>query len=256
MESYKIEHFSVSKTNDHVENDPTDYGRLWKELNRQQAENELKHGSLFNGQWYKPWRMVRMMKLCKLMGGKGWFGGKRILELGCGHGHVSKMLKDWGANPLATDGREWCVEATNYYWPDLEVKLVDQTKDYDLGKFDLVIHWGISHHLPPDAWEYDLMCAVGHAPVMSYECEVVDSSDPKWVKINSNDTGGMDKSLTGVGTFLSAAAVERCFGDIGCSFKRYDDRDLDCGSCHYSWKEMDSGDFNYGHMRLWMVHGT
>lgn len=254
MESYKIENFYISKTNEHVQNDPTDYGRLWKELNRQQADNELNHGSLFNGQWYKQWRMVRMMKLCKLMGGKEWFRGKRILELGCGHGHVSKMLKDWGANPLATDGREWCVEATNYYWPDLEVKLVDQTKDYDLGKFDLVIHWGISYHLPPDAWEYDLMCAVGHAPVMSYDCEVVDSSDPKWVKTNSND-GGMDKSLTGVGTFMSAAAIERCFGDMGCSFKRYDDCDLDNGSNYYSWKETNSGDYNYRHRRFWMVHG-
>lgn len=253
MESYKIEHFNVSKINDHVPDDRTDYGRLWKELNRQQSENELKHGSLFNGQWYKPWRMVRMMKLCKLMGGKEWFRGKRTLELGCGHGHVSKMLKDWGANPLATDGREWCVEATNYFWPDLEVKLVDQTKDYDLGKFDLVIHWGVTYHLPPDAWEYDLMCATSHAPVMSYECEVVDSSDPKWVKPNTDDKGP-DKSLTDVGVFLSAAAIERCFGDMGCSFRRYDDRDLDSGANRYSWEETNSGEWRYGNRRFWMVY--
>jgi len=253
MESYKIENFRVSKTNNHVKNDPTDYGKLWKELNGQQSEGELKFGSLFNGPWYKPWRMVRMMKLCKLMGGKEWFKGKRTLELGCGHGHVSKMLKNWGANPLATDGREWSLEATKYYWPDLEIKLVDQTKNYDLGKFDLVIHWGISYHLPPDKWEYDLVCAAGHAPVMSYECEVVDSSDSKWAKPNATDKG-LDKSLTDLGTFLSPAAIERCFGEMGCNFKRYDDEDLNSGANRYSWPETDSGIWRVGQRRFWMIY--
>lgn len=252
--SIKIEGFpDVTKTNTYVEGDSTDYGRLWKDLNGQQAPNELIHGSLFNGPaFYKPWRMVRMMKLCKLMGGKGWFRGKRTLELGCGHGHVSRMLKDWGAHPLATDGRAWCVEATQYYWPDLEVKLVDQTTDYNLGRFDLVIHWGISYHLPPDAWEYDLMRAVDHGGVVSYESQVVDSDDPELVKPNTDDSGE-DKSLTGVGTHISVGAVERCLATIGKPFRRYDDADLNTGQTQYSWTAKNEGFSHYQLRRFWMI---
>lgn len=252
--SFKIEQFpNISKINSHVEGDTTDYGRLWKNLNGQQAPNELNHGSLFNGTaFYKPWRMVRMMKLCKLMGGKEWFRGKRTLELGCGHGHVSRMLKDWGAEPLATDGSAWCVEATKYFWPDLEVRQLDQTTDYNLGKFDLVIHWGVSYHLPPDAWEYDLMRAVDHGGIVSYESQVVDSDDPGCVRSNTDDKGE-DRSLTGTGTHISVGAIEGCLRTIGKPFKRYDDADLDTGQQKYSWEAKNEGFCHYQLRRFWMI---
>lgn len=193
-----------------------------------------------------------MIKLCKIMGGKSWFEGKRVLELGCGHGHVSKMLKNWGAEVLPTDGREWCVEATKYFWPDLDVRLLDQTKPYNLGRFDLVIHWGISYHLPPEHWEYDLMYASSHADTMCYESEVVDSADPNYAQ--RYEDKGLDKSLTDVGTRLSAASIERCLRDIGCSFRRYDDKDLDNASTRYSWEETGDGVWRLGQRRFWMVY--
>lgn len=227
------------------------YSNIRKELEDHHAPNEFNHGSMFCGSWYEGWRNARIIKLCKILGGKEWFKGKSVLELGCGHGHVGVMLKRWGADVLLTDGREWCVEATNYYWPDMDVRLVDQTKPYSLGNFDLVIHWGITYHLPPDKWKEDLKCAFGHGKKICYECEVVDWANDNFAEACPDE--GLDKSLSGVGTKISTRTLEKSFRELGYRWKRYDDEDLDTGSSRYSWVEEDNGNWFPGQRRFWML---
>lgn len=208
---------------------------------------------MFEGH-YVEWRINRLKKLVDLLGGEKYIKGLKVLELAAGHGGISAELLKMGAIPTATDGRVEHVDYMKHHLHGVNILHVDQRYPYSLGKFDLVIHWGVLYHLHPDRWMHDLADAASHAPILCVETEVCDSENPECIL--RVEEQGYDQSLEGVGTRPSAAAVEKVFRDIGLEFTRYDSKEInsfDSDIFHqYDWAVKNTNTFQHGLRRFWM----
>jgi trans-aconitate methyltransferase len=76
--------------------------------------------------------------------------GERILDIGCGTGHLTKKIKDLGADVLGTDLSADMVSKAKALYPDVEFKVEDASSfNYD-GQFDAIfsnatLHWVKDH---------------------------------------------------------------------------------------------------------------
>lgn len=84
-----------------------------------------------------------------------WFKGKNVLDAGCGNGRWAYALAKLGANYTAVDINEVALEKTKELIKDIDVKkefihssledILDKLPEEN--KFDLVISWGVVHHV-------------------------------------------------------------------------------------------------------------
>jgi SAM-dependent methyltransferase len=204
---------------------------------------------MFDGH-YDHWRHTRITKLISILG-EEWFRDKKVLELGCGYAHIGNVLHEYGADVTVCDGREEHIEVVKNSYPHLKSLVVDQTQPYFVGKFDLVIHWGVMYHLPSQYWKQDLSCAVKHGNLISLETEVSDSSDPSF--FNEPHESGYDQSMHSTGFRPSPNMVEEEISSLGFVFDRYDDSDLNSGTHIYDWKIEETKSWKSGLRRFWMI---
>jgi SAM-dependent methyltransferase len=201
---------------------------------------------------YKDWRRTRITKVENLFG-KDFFRGKKILELGCAMGHTGRHFEELGAIVTFAEGRQDIVNTIEKLNPESKIIQLDQEDEWDLGeKFDIIIHWGVLYHL--DHWKEDLACAVKHSDLIFLESEVVDSDDPDMV-VKANEHKGIDQALneSSVGSRPSPAAIEKHLTELGMTFTRYDDADLDASFHQYSWEARNTGHTKDGQRRFWIV---
>lgn len=204
---------------------------------------------MFDGH-YDNWRNIRVAKLVNLLG-ENWFNGKTVLELASGHGKIGKMFKDKGCIVTCAEGRGEHVDTIKRNYPDMNVELVDQTKPYFLGKYDLVIHWGVLYHLPLEYWKQDLENALKHSDLICLESEVADSDNPYFlIKVGE---GGYDQSMYESGVRPSADMVEEYVKSLGYSITRYDDSDLNTTDHIYDWKVENTNTWKSGLRRFWLI---
>ena len=72
--------------------------------------------------------------------------GERILDLGCGTGHLTHEIKNNGANVVGIDASAEMVEKAAKAYPDVDFKVADATDFHFEEKFDAVfsnatLHW-------------------------------------------------------------------------------------------------------------------
>lgn len=88
-------------------------------------------------------------------------GGERILDLGCGPGHILEWLPDVDYHGL--DIEEGYIEQARRRFGDrasFHARAIDADATADLGKFDIVLATGVLHHLD-DQTAHDLFrCAL------------------------------------------------------------------------------------------------
>lgn len=185
------------------------------------------------GGHYVEWRERRVAVLVERYG-REWFAGKRILELGCGYGHVSQMLQELGADVVPSEARAEHCEAMRQR--GLSPVKFDIEKDPwpFAGRFDLVIHWGVLYHITPQNFRKALECCA-HTDRLCLETEVCNSDDP--TKIFSIGESGFDQALNGSGCRPSPAAVTAVLGDYFGAVERLDARALNAGSHRYDWAD-------------------
>jgi 2-polyprenyl-3-methyl-5-hydroxy-6-metoxy-1,4-benzoquinol methylase len=75
--------------------------------------------------------------------------------MGCGHGHVGLFFEEIGSDVLFLDARKEHIEVVQNKTKAKTI-IIDQNKPWYLGKFDILIHWGVLYHL--DDWRSDLEC--------------------------------------------------------------------------------------------------
>ena len=254
--------------------------------------NVLPVDGFFKGGHYEGWRHTRITKLVSLLGGEEWFKGKTVLELACGFGHTSELISEWGAIVTLTEGRKphvvhaarhhapvgrpvivlnqefpWnlahVTDETHVRQPSNEVVVEpptaarpfpDQSAKPNPVKFDLVIHWGILYHLTN--WQQDLASALRHTNLLCLESEVGDSEDPTHdPKVREGWPGdsALGEEGDSDGSRPSAAHVEKILDDLGCTYTRYDDADLNFHYHKYDWKANNTGLAPAGQRRFWLV---
>jgi len=204
---------------------------------------------MFEGH-YTEWRRKRVEKLVELLGGKDSIKDMRILELAAGHGHIANMLSEMGGIVTAAEGRMEHVDFMKRNLNGIEVVHIDQRECYNVGMFDIVLHWGILYHLSPSRWRQDISDAASHAPIMCLETEVCDSDDPNFIL--ETQESGYDQSMDGVGVRPSAPAVEHVLSSLGLTWERHDDPALNTEQHNYDWKNAGTGSWAHGMRRFWI----
>lgn len=210
--------------------------------------------SFHSGDHYIAWRRSRIGKLEKIFG-KEYFKGKRVLEVGAGFGLIGKTLHDtWDAEVVFTEAREHLVDTIRLMNPGAEVHTINHEEPWNLDqKFDFIIHWGLLYHL--NNWKSDLNYTVKHlnsGGILSLESEILDRvgiMEEKIVEPSSYD----DQAMNGMGTQMTADAVEDVLTRLGKKFVRYDDADLNADFHHYDWEVKDSGKCRSGQRRFWIA---
>lgn len=211
----------------------------------------MENEDLVWGPQYANWTIIRTRKLISILG-EEWFLGKRVLDVGCGHGNNGRRLWELGAKLVFTDARPEYVERLKSL--GFEAQVMDNDKGWTVpGPFDLIVHWGLLYHL--DNWKQDIRCAVERSPLICLESTIGASSNPEYIEKPLEPwSSGNDHAFNGVGTILNAKHLENYLTELGCTFVRYDDTDLDGAALHcYSWKDTGGEGYDYGHRRFWII---
>lgn len=75
--------------------------------------------------------------------------GKRVLDVGCGVGHLGARLAEMGASVVCLDGRESNIASLRIRYPQLEahVENVETDELSKFGRFPVVFCYGLLYHL-------------------------------------------------------------------------------------------------------------
>jgi SAM-dependent methyltransferase len=75
--------------------------------------------------------------------------GKRVLDVGCGVGHLAQFFVGQGCDVLGVDARKENIERLGELYPGLKARVFDVEKDSfeELGRFDVVFAYGVLYHL-------------------------------------------------------------------------------------------------------------
>jgi SAM-dependent methyltransferase len=75
--------------------------------------------------------------------------GKRVLDVGCGVGHLAQFLVELGAHVTCVDARASNVEGLRARYPGLEAHVLNVETEAlsSIGRFDVVFCYGLLYHL-------------------------------------------------------------------------------------------------------------
>jgi SAM-dependent methyltransferase len=199
---------------------------------------------------YFPWRQSRIAKVEKIFG-KDFFKNKSILELACGLGHIGQHFLELGAEVTFADGRQHLLDMLKQSNDKVNTLLIDQDSAWHLSnKFDIIIHWGVLYHL--DNWKEDLKSTLQHSNLIFLESEVSDSDDAFFeIKVDESDDD--DQALHKIGSRPSATLIENTLTELGATFTRYDDSDLNAEFHRYDWPVKNTNTWEHGLRRFWIV---
>jgi SAM-dependent methyltransferase len=192
---------------------------------------------------YDDWRVVRINKILELYG-VDFFPGKRILELGAGHGDIGAFFAELGAQVVCLDGRIQNVNLARLKHrdvPGIEFRRQDLETDFTgAGRFDLVIDMGLLYHVPNVAEH--LGWALSMADEIVLETSVCDSTDPHLVLLEAEDSRVDEEALGGTGSRPSPFFVERLARESGFEIVRCFTADLNAGpQFRYDWAHRNDG---------------
>lgn len=206
---------------------------------------------------YVDWRARRITKILEIYG-LDYFKGKRILELGCGHGDIGAFFAELGADVVCLDGRAQNVNFARLKHrkiPNLKFEQFNLENDFShVGKFDLVINFGLIYHLKNV--EDHLRCCFSTADDVVLETVVLDSTDPSRIVFCDEKKDVDEEALEGVGSRPSPHFIERIAEENGFACTRYFTRDLNSGDTFsYDWKhrnnERGAGSRDFSLRRFW-----
>ncbi len=225
---------------------PTDWQLLDRELSSAEKDYVrtalLDKAGLFHPS-YGPWRDRRCRKILELYG-RGYFAGKKILELGSGHGDIGAFLARLGADVLCVEGRARNVALARAKHANLTgIRFVQFDLDQDFsrfGRFDLIVNLGLLYHLKNvDA---HLRCCFALADEMVLESVVCDSLDAHEILLVPERADVDEEAMGGMGSRPSPFYIERLATENGFGITRCFTADLNYGhQFRYDWRHGNDG---------------
>lgn len=209
---------------------------------------------LFDGT-YDLWRVKRLSKMLELLGLE-WFPGKRVLELGAGHGDMGAVFADLGAQVTCVEGRDENLvfgRLKHRGVTGLDFVKMDLDQDFrSLGDFDLILHLGLLYHIA------DIDQHLGQVFELSddvmLESVVCDSTDPHRVVVIDENVDINEEALNGRGCRPSPFYIERVAAEHGFDVERHFGPGLNSAHYVYDWEHSDSGELGgFELRRFWRL---
>jgi len=203
-----------------------------------------------NSDYNQNWQENRI-KLILSLYDESFFNGKKILELGAFNGDIGNYFSELGSDVTCVEGLYDNYEIMCKKYPHIKSRHCDlDCKDWDFGKFDIIINFGLFYHLEKNH-NIHLKNCLDNCNLLFFESVVLDSNDSK---IHFREESGIDQSLSNVGGTPTSKYVENIFLESDSNFKRYDENVLDSNPHVYSWVEENSEIFDGYKRRFWVVN--
>lgn len=182
---------------------------------------------------------------------EGFFKDKKILELGTYNGYIGAYFQSLGADVLSVDGRQENIDEINLNFPDLKVIKKDlDCPEWDFGKFDIIINFGLFYHLEKFHKEHLVNC-LKNSDILIFESVIFDSTEPE---IYFRRELGDDQSLSEIGGTPSTSYINNIFKENDIKFEMFSDSRLNGGNHHYEWVENNTK-INDGWARRFWICG-
>lgn len=205
---------------------------------------------------YYEWQTKRIKFILKTLG-NDFFNGKKILELGCFKGGISKiihnLIKDTGGELTSVEGY---LDNFNYCkkkYPEINFIHYDLDSSNDEwifnSQYDIIIHWGLLYHLRYP--ENSINKCLQHCDKLLLETLIVDSNT-SCIYIPEKNIWGTDQSIHEIGTRFNTTFVENMFNNL--KFIRYDNSELNSKSQPiYDWLPSNNGEI---YRRFWIIENN
>jgi len=139
--------------------------------------------------------------------------------------------------------------------PRFKCILRDLEEDFaDLGKFDLLIHFGLLYHV--ENVEQNLRNCAELSDEIVLETEVVDSLDDQRVVLCTEDADCFASALHGTGSRPSPFYIKRVFEELGYDVDIITDKRLNSGIDVYDWEHRNDGTWGHGKRRFFWIRRT
>jgi cyclopropane fatty-acyl-phospholipid synthase-like methyltransferase len=201
--------------------------------------------------WYhSDWQNARL-KFILSKYSSDFFKGKRILELGACNGYFSAYFQSIGAETLAVEGRMENIQKIKEYYPELNVKQSDlDTDDWQWGKWDMIVNFGLYYHLDKYHIKHLENC-LDNSEIMLFETVVYDSNKSE---LYFRDESGYDQSLTNRGGNPTTSFVEDIFKSKGKEYEIFKTNELNGNGHFYDWEDTGNNIFHQNQRRFWIVN--
>lgn len=207
---------------------------------------------------YEEWRIVRINKILEIFG-IDYFKGKRVLELGAGHGDTGAFFAALGADVTCLDGRPQNInyaKLKHRSLPNIEFLQCDLDQDFSqVGRFDIIINFGLVYHL--QKVKDHLVRCFQLADHVVLETVVCDSLDACAIVFCPEDSHVNEQAIGGVGSRPSPPYVERVAEEQGFAVQRHFTPDLNVGDQFlYDWEHKNDGSLGppWKLRRFWHFH--
>jgi SAM-dependent methyltransferase len=207
---------------------------------------------------YVKWRTNRLKVWTKRFG-IDFFDGKKILEVGAGHGDIGNFFSQLGAEVTCTDAQAEYVTRLKERFPHIDTFVCNLEEDFPSGPWDIIIHTGVLYHLSPEGVEFSVRKACSEGRIVLLETLVADSSDPKFcLKVHEGKKRVSTKAFDEYGSRFSASFIEKILDSIDIEYTRDDDPNLNSSfdsSMHiYDWEVKETGEWHRPqYRRMWYI---
>jgi SAM-dependent methyltransferase len=142
---------------------------------------------------------------------------RRVLDVGCGVGHLAQFFVAQGCSVLALDGREANLESLRSRYPGLEAHLVDLDHEplTPFGRFEVVFCYGLLYHLENPIAGLRSMAAVCD-DLLLLETLVYDCAQPAMVMVDEPRV--QNQALGQLGSRPSPGYVAMALNRVGFPF--------------------------------------
>jgi len=163
-------------------------------------------------------------------------GGKSVLDVGCGVGHLSSFFAERGCRVMCVDARPGNLGRLKALYPDREIRVADVEVDSlaDIGHFDVVFCYGLLYHCENPIAALRNMASCCRELLL---LETVISDHPKPIlQLVDEPAETKNQAVSGLGCRPSPAFIATALTRLGFSFIYATNNQPDFPDFHFEWK--------------------